>query len=88
MVMKQAGREIDKSNGHRVGQVVKFFNPWNGDRSEQIAEGKVIDIDHWMQTLTVFINTAQVKEASWFVGENQVVKIGNPYIEVRTSEDS
>ena len=88
MVMKQAGREIDKSTGYRVGQIVKFFNPWNDDRAEQIAEGKVIDIDHWMQTLTVFINTAQVKEASWFVGENQVVKIGNPYIEVRTSEDS
>ena len=88
MVMKQAGREIDKSNGHRVGQVVKFFNPWNDDRSEQIAEGKVIEVDHWMQTLTVFINTAQVKEAHWFVGNKQVVKMSNPYIEVLNSEDS
>ena len=88
MDMNQTGREIDKSVGYHVGQVVKLFNPFNGDRSEQIAEGKVIEVDHAMQTLTVFINTAQVKEASWFVGENQVVKIGNPYIEVRTSEDS
>jgi len=88
MVMKQAGREIDKSNGHHVGQIVRFFNPWKGDRSEQIAEGKVIDIDHWMQTLTVFINTAQVKEAHWFVGNKQVVKMSNPHIEVLASEDS
>ena len=88
MVMKQAGREIDKSNGHHVGQIVRFFNPWKGDRSEQIAEGKVIDIDHWMQTLTVFINTAQVKEAHWFVGNKQVVKMSNPHIEVLNSEDS
>ena len=87
MVMKQAGREIDKSTGYRVGQIVKFFNPWNGDRSEQIAEGKVIEIDHWMQTLTVFINTAQVKEASWFVGNKQVVKMSNPFIEVLNSEE-
>ena len=88
MVMKQAGREIDKSNGHHVGQIVRFYNPWKGDRSEQIAEGKVIDIDHWMQTLTVFINTAQVKEAHWFVGNKQVVKMSNPHIEVLNSEDS
>ena len=88
MAMKQAGREIDKSAGYRVGQIVKFFNPWNDDRSEQIAEGRVIDIDHWMQTLTVFINTAQVKEAHWFVGNKQVVKMSNPYIEVLASEDS
>ena len=88
MDMKQTGREIDKSNGHYVGQIVRFFNPWNGDRSEQIADGKVIDIDHWMQTLTVFINTAQVKEAHWFVGNKQVVKMSNPYIEVLASEDS
>ena len=88
MVMKQAGREIDKSSGHHVGQIVRFFNPWKGDRSEQIAEGKVIDIDHWMQTLTVFINTAQVKEAHWFVGNKQVVKMSNPHIEVLNSEDS
>ena len=87
MDMKQTGREIDKSNVHQIGQIVRFFNPWNGDRSEQIAEGKVIDIDHWMQTLTVFINTAQVKEAHWFVGNKQVVKMGNPYIEVLASED-
>ena len=87
MVMKQAGREIDKSNAHRVGQIVRFFNPWNGDRSEQIAEGKVIEVDHWMQTLTVFINTAQVKEAHWFVGNKQVVKMSNPYIEVLNPED-
>jgi len=88
MVMKQAGREIDKSVGYHVGQLVKFFNPWNDDRSEQIAEGKVIEVDHWMQTLTVFINTAQVKEAHWFVGNKQVVKMSNPYIEVLASEDS
>ena len=88
MDMKQTGREIDKSNGHYVGQIVRFFNPWNGDRSEQIADGKVIEVNHAMQTLTVFIRTAQVKEAHWFVGDHQVVKIGNPYIEVRTSEDS
>ena len=87
MVMKQAGREIDKSSGHHVGQIVRFFNPWKGDRSEQIAEGKVIDIDHWMQTLTVFINTAQVKEAHWFVGNKQVVKMSNPFIEVRDLEE-
>ena len=86
MDMKQTGREIDKSNGHYVGQIVRFFNPWNGDRSEQIAEGKVIDIDPWMQTLTVFINTAQVKEAHWFVGNKQVVKMSNPFIEVLNSE--
>ena len=87
MDMNQTGREIDKSNGHYVGQIVRFFNPWNGDRSEQIAEGKVIDIDPWMQTLTVFINTAQVKEAHWFVGNKQVVKMSNPYIEVLNPED-
>ena len=86
MDMNQTGRN-DKSVGYQVGQVVRFFNPWNGDRSEQIAEGKVIDIDPWMQTLTVFINTAQVKEAHWFVGNKQVVKMGNPYIEVLASED-
>ena len=87
MDMKQTGREIDKSNGHYVGQIVRFFNPWNGDRSEQIAEGKVIEVDHWMQTLTVFINTAQVKEAHWFVGNKQVVKMSNPFIEVLNSEE-
>ena len=86
MDMNQTGRN-DKSNVHHVGQIVKFFNPWNDDRSEQIAEGKVIDIDHWMQTLTVFINTAQVEEAHWFVGNKQVVKMSNPYIEVLASED-
>ena len=80
--------KIDKKTGYSLGQLVKFFNPWNGDRSEQIAEGKVIDIDHWMQTLTVFINTAQVKEAHWFVGNKQVVKMSNPHIEVLNSEDS
>ena len=79
--------KIDKKTGYSLGQLVKFFNPWNGDRSEQIAEGKVIDIDHWMQTLTVFINTAQVKEAHWFVGNKQVVKMSNPFIEVLASED-
>ena len=79
--------EIDKSDGYHVGQLVKFFNPWNGDRSEQIAEGKVIDIDHGMQELTVFIDTAQVEEAQWFVGNKQVVKMSNPYIEVLASED-
>ena len=78
---------IDKKTGYSLGQLVKFFNPWNGDRSEQIAEGKVIDIDHWEQTLTVFINTAQVKEAHWFVGNKQVVKMSNPYIEVLNPED-
>ena len=87
MDMKQTGRKIDKSNEHQVGQVVRFFNPFNGDRSEQIAEGKIIDIDHWEQTLTVFINTAQVKEAHWFVGNKQVVKMSNPYIEVLNPED-
>ena len=80
--------EIDKSVGYHVGQVVRFFNPFNGERSEQIAEGKVIDIDPWMQTLTVFINTAQVKEAHWFVGNKQVVKMSNPFIEVLASEDN
>ena len=85
--MKQTGRKIDKSVGYHVGQVVRFFNPWNGDRSEQIAEGKVIEVDHWMQTLTEFINTAQVKEAHWFVGNKQVVKMSNPYIEVLNPED-
>ena len=88
MDMNQTGREIDKSVGYHVGQVVKFFNPFNGDRSEQIAEGKVIDIDHWEQTLTVFINTAQVKEAHWFVGNKQVVKMSNPHIEVLALEDN
>ena len=87
MDMKQTGRKIDKSNEHHVGQVVRFFNPFNGDRSEQIAEGKIIDIDHWEQTLTVFINTAQVKEAHWFVGNKQVVKMSNPFIEVRDLEE-
>ena len=79
--------KIDKKTGYSLGQLVKFFNPFNGDRSEQIAEGKVIEVDHWMQTLTVFINTAQVKEAHWFVGNKQVVKMGNPYIEVLASEE-
>ena len=88
MDMKQTGRKIDKSVGYQVGQVVRFFNPFNGDRSEQIAEGKVIEVDHWMQTLTVFINTAQVKEAHWFVGNKQVVKMSNPFIEVLASEDN
>ena len=87
MAMKQTGREIDKTVGYHVGQLVKFFNPWNDDRSEQIAEGKVIEVDHWMQTLTVFINTAQVKEAHWFVGNKQVVKMSNPFIEVRDLEE-
>ena len=86
MDMKQVGRN-DKSVGYQVGQAVRFFNPFNGDRSEQIAEGKVIDIDPWMQTLTVFINTAQVKEAHWFVGNKQVVKMSNPFIEVLNSEE-
>ena len=79
--------KIDKKTGYSLGQLVKFFNPWNGDRSEQIAEGKVIEVDHWMQTLTVFINTAQVKEAHWFVGNKQVVKMSNPFIEVLNSEE-
>ena len=87
MDMNQAGRKIDKSAGYQVGQVVRFFNPFNGDRSEQIAEGKVIDIDHGMQELTVFIDTAQVEEAHWFVGNKQVVKMSNPSIEVLASED-
>ena len=86
MDMKQTGRN-DKSADYQVGQIVRFFNPFNGDRSEQIAEGKVIDIDPWMQTLTVFINTAQVKEAHWFVGNKQVVKMSNPFIEVLNSEE-
>ena len=88
MVMKQAGREIDKSVGYHVGQLVKFFNPWKGDRSEQIAEGKVIEVNHTMQTLTVFIRTAQAEEAQWFVGNKQVVKMSNPFIEVLAPEDS
>tara|TARA_B100000405_G_scaffold199015_1_gene139571 strand:+ start:250 stop:501 length:252 start_codon:yes stop_codon:yes gene_type:complete len=79
--------KIDKKTGYSLGQLVKFFNPFNGDRSEQIAEGKVIEVDHWMQTLTVFINTAQVKEAHWFVGNKQVVKMSNPFIEVLNSEE-
>lgn len=79
--------ETDKSVGYHPGQLVRFFNPWNGDRSEQIAEGKVIEVDHAMQTLTVFINTAQVKEAHWFVGNKQVVKMSNPFIEVLNSEE-
>ena len=86
MDMNQAGRN-DKSVGYHVGQLVRFFNPFNGDRSEQIAEGKVIEVDHGMQELTVFIDTAQVKEAHWFVGNKQVVKMSNPYIEVLASED-
>ncbi len=88
MDMKQTGREIDKSNGHYVGQIVRFFNPWNGDRSEQIADGKVIEVNHAMQTLTVFIRTAQAEEAQWFVGNKQVVKMSNPLIEVLDPEDS
>ena len=40
-----------------------------------------------MQELTVFIDTAQVEEAHWFVGNKQVVKMSNPYIEVLASED-
>ena len=80
--------ETDKSVGYHPGQLVRFFNPWNDDRSEQIAAGKVIEVDHWMQTLTVFINTAQVKEAHWFVGNKQVVKMSNPYIEVLAPEDN
>ena len=36
--------ETDKSVGYHPGQLVRFFNPWNGDRSEQIAEGKVIEV--------------------------------------------
>ena len=79
--------ETDKSVGYHPGQLVRFFNPWNGDRSEQIADGKVIEVNHAMQTLTVFIPAAQVKEAHWFVGDHQVVKIGNPYIEVLNPED-
>ena len=86
MDMKQTGRN-DKSVGYHVGQVVRFFNPFNGDRSEQIAEGKVIEVDHGMQELTVFIDTAQVEEAHWFVGNKQVVKMSNPFIEVLNSED-
>ena len=86
MDMNQAGRN-DKSVGYQVGQLVKFFNPFNGDRSEQIAEGKVIEVDHGMQELTVFIDTAQVKEAHWFVGNKQVVKMSNPFIEVLNSEE-
>ena len=80
--------EIDKSVGYQVGQVVRFFNPFNGGRSEQIAEGKVIEVDHGMQELTVFIDTAQVEEAQWFVGNKQVVKMSNPFIEVLASEDN
>ena len=79
--------KIDKKAGYSLGQLVKFFNPFNGDRSEQIAEGKVIEVDHGMQELTVFIDTAQVKEASWFVGNKQVVKMSNPFIEVLNSEE-
>ena len=86
MDMNQAGRN-DKSVGYHVGQLVRFFNPFNGDRSEQIAEGKVIEVDHGMQELTVFIDTAQVKEAHWFVGNKQVVKMSNPFIEVLNSEE-
>jgi len=86
MDMNQAGRN-DKSVGYHVGQLVRFFNPFNGDRSEQIAEGKVIEVDHGMQELTVFIDTAQVKEAHWFVGNKQVVKMSNPFIEVLNPED-
>ena len=86
MDMKQVGRN-DKSADYQVGQIVRFFNPFNGDRSEQIAEGKVIDIDPWMQELTVFIDTAQVEEAHWFVGNKQVVKMSNPFIEVLNSEE-
>ena len=80
--------ETDKSAGYHPGQLVRFFNPWNGDRSEQIADGKVIEVNHTMQTLTVFIRTAQAEEAQWFVGNKQVVKMSNPYIEVLASEDS
>ena len=79
--------ETDKSVGYHPGQLVRFFNPWNGDRSEQIAEGKVIEVNHAMQTLTVFIRTAQAEEAQWFVGNKQVVKMSNPFIEVLNSEE-
>ena len=47
----------------------------------------MIEVDHGMQELTVFIDTAQVEEAQWFVGNKQVVKMSNPYIEVLASED-
>ena len=79
--------ETDKSVGYHPGQLVRFFNPWNGDRSEQIADGKVIEVNHAMQTLTVFIRTAQAEEAQWFVGNKQVVKMSNPFIEVLNSEE-
>ena len=79
--------KIDKKTGYSLGQLVRFFNPFNGDRSEQIADGKVIEVNHTMQTLTVFIRTAQAEEAQWFVGNKQVVKMSNPFIEVLAPED-
>ena len=39
-----------------------------------------------MQTLTVGVAKAQVKEVEWFVGEHQVVKMSNPHIEVVPNE--
>jgi len=74
--------EIDKSVGYHPGQLVKFFNPFKEPYEEQIAEGIVTSVDHWSQTLTVGIGKAQAQEAEWFVGGHQVVKMGNPHIEV------
>jgi hypothetical protein len=78
--------EIDKSVGYHPGQLVKFFNPFKDPYEEQISEGIVTSVDHWMQTLTVGIGKAQAKEAEWFVGEHQVVKMNNPHIEVVPNE--
>ena len=74
--------KTDKSVGYHPGQLVKFFNPFKEPYEEQIAEGIVTSVDHWSQTLTVGIGKAQAQEAEWFVGGHQVVKMGNPHIEV------
>ena len=78
--------EIDKSVGYHPGQLVKFLYPFKEPYEEEIAEGIVTSVDHWMQTLTVGVGKAQAKEAEWFVGEHQVVKMSNPHIEVVPNE--
>jgi len=78
--------EIDKSVGYHPGGLVKFFNPFKEPYEEQIAEGIITSVDHWMQTLTVGVGKAQAQEAEWFVGGHQVVKMNNPHIEVVPNE--
>ena len=65
----------------KPGNLVRFFNPYK-PYEELIAEGVITSVDHEAQTLTVGMRKAQVKEAEWFVGGHQVVKMNNPHIEV------